>query len=60
MALELQRRQTMLNMSMSSSRGGISRMMSSQGASSPASTLVQSSMRTSCASICDISHSCKP
>ena len=44
----VERRQTMLNMSISSSRGGISRMLSSHGTSIPASTLVQSSMRTSC------------
>ena len=48
MAWLVERRQTMLNMSISSSRGGINRMLSSHGTSIPATTLVQSSMRTSC------------
>ena len=43
-----QRRRMMLNMSASSSRGGISRIVSSQGAGSALLSLVQSSMRSSC------------
>lgn len=43
----VERRQTMLNMSMSSSSGGISRIVSSHPTAISASKLVQSSMRTS-------------
>ena len=48
-ALELlQRRRMRLNMSASSSSGGITRIVSSQGAGCAALSLVQSSIRSSC------------